>query len=500
MSDKLEGLSVYNAPKALSAVDTITSCSEDNSNDSFHIPSLPIASSFKKTYHQTCTEKKRRSQDIAEERKVIIAPPVTNIFITETSPAAPLHLHYHAGKKSRRGTALWLTAYKDRPRLVTDFDVEDMIGEGTFSNVYAARNRVDGMLYALKKLKTPFPSFLSSSDTNEEDDEQNYKRSVALNEVCALAALSHCPSIVRYYSSWLEDGYLYIQTELCLPKSLDLFVKSPLPSFIRTPLGNGGGNSSNHDSTHSGISESFGWRILVVIAEALKCMHAHNMVHLDIRPSNVFISPQPHPSSVFTVSTLPPTVAASQEDNMNFFSQNENSQKPGDRAALLLSVAASFTPVHEEKVVSAADVESNVISGRWSLKVGDLGLSRRSLDVRGVEEGEIRYCAPELITRGSGAPAIPSPASLLTLPACDIFSAGATLYELCKGSKLEQNTNEWHNIRNNLLNEDILASYSIPFTALLKQVISFVDIALFARTLVNKSFPCRCRCCRDNLV
>jgi hypothetical protein len=42
--------------------------------------------------------------------------------------------------------------------------------------------------------------------------------------VCALAVLQGCPNIIRYFSCWLQDGDLYIQTELCLDYTLEIYV------------------------------------------------------------------------------------------------------------------------------------------------------------------------------------------------------------------------------------------------------------------------------------
>jgi hypothetical protein len=87
-----------------------------------------------------------------------------------------------------------------------------------------------------------------------------------------------------------------------------------------------------------------------------------------------------------------------------------------------------------------SEVEANVLSGKWTLRIGDLGLCRLAADVSNVEEGEARYCPAELINSGSG----------IDLKKCDIFSLGASLYELCKGERLEvgdEGTAEWHDIR-----------------------------------------------------
>jgi serine/threonine protein kinase len=82
-------------------------------------------------------------------------------------------------------------------RYLEDFEEIEKIGTGSFSEVFKARNRVDGWLYAVKQAKRAFSSPTDMHNT--------------LKEVYALAALGSHPHVVRYYSAWVEDR-LYIQT------------------------------------------------------------------------------------------------------------------------------------------------------------------------------------------------------------------------------------------------------------------------------------------------
>jgi serine/threonine protein kinase len=82
-------------------------------------------------------------------------------------------------------------------RYLEDFEEIEKIGTGSFSEVFKARNRVDGWLYAVKQAKRAFSSPADMHNT--------------LKEVYALAALGSHPHVVRYYSAWVEDR-LYIQT------------------------------------------------------------------------------------------------------------------------------------------------------------------------------------------------------------------------------------------------------------------------------------------------
>jgi hypothetical protein len=83
-------------------------------------------------------------------------------------------------------------------------------GTGTFSSVFCARRRLDGTLYAVKKINK---KICSESEGN-----------LVVKESCALAALTGCPHLIRYFGCWIDDGHLHIQTEYCNKGSLDRFI------------------------------------------------------------------------------------------------------------------------------------------------------------------------------------------------------------------------------------------------------------------------------------
>eukprot|EP00752_Nemacystus_decipiens_P007162 g6414.t1 len=140
-----------------------------------------------------------------------------------------------------------------------DFDslAEGMGGdrkdEGSF--LRRVRSRVDGCLYAVKCSRRRFKG---------ESDRQKM-----LMEVYALAAV--CDSaqetlnIVRYHQAWIEDERLYIQTELCetsLEKQLE----------------------SGHRLEIDGVYAFLRQTLL-----GLEILHQHKLVHLDIKPGNIFV-------------------------------------------------------------------------------------------------------------------------------------------------------------------------------------------------------------------
>jgi Protein kinase domain len=89
-----------------------------------------------------------------------------------------------------------------------------------------------------------------------------------LKEVQFLWTLRKTKNIVKIYRSWEEGGLLFIETELCNMGSLKDQMKSPL------------------------WKESMGMgkkALLVEIASAVRAIHKSRIVHLDLKPENIFL-------------------------------------------------------------------------------------------------------------------------------------------------------------------------------------------------------------------
>jgi len=85
-------------------------------------------------------------------------------------------------------------------RYRSDFEEIEFLGKGGFGEVVKARNRLDGRLYAIKKVKL-----------DPKDSEYNRK---ILREVTTLSRLHH-EYVVRYFQAWFEeaDGTEYSDSE-----------------------------------------------------------------------------------------------------------------------------------------------------------------------------------------------------------------------------------------------------------------------------------------------
>lgn len=132
------------------------------------------------------------------------------------------------------------------------FDIECKIGVGSFGEVFKVRSKEDGRLYAVKRSRQRFRG--------------ECDRLRKLEEVDKHETLPSHPNCVGFVKAWEEKGHLYIQTELC-KMSLNVFAEE------------------NHS-----IPEEVIWNYFVDLLMALKHLHEHDLVHMDIKPENIFIS------------------------------------------------------------------------------------------------------------------------------------------------------------------------------------------------------------------
>jgi wee1-like protein kinase len=141
-----------------------------------------------------------------------------------------------------------------RSRYESDFVQIDLLGYGEFGRVFKCVHRIDGLQYAVKKICTY--------------NSKKFSMATALQEAYVLATSSIVEDnayIVRYHSVWVESDSLYISMELC-DCSLSKYIK-----------------------THE-VNEELVRKILRDICKGLKKIHAHDIVHMDIKAENILHS------------------------------------------------------------------------------------------------------------------------------------------------------------------------------------------------------------------
>lgn len=253
----------------------------------------------------------------------------------------------------------------------------NLIGKGEFGGVYKCRHRLDGCVYAIKKSLKPV-----AGSVNER---------IALNEVYAHAVLGKHPHVVRYYSAWAENDHMIIQNEYCNGGSLMDMIEENF-------------------KTGRKFSEDQLKHVLLHTAKGLKYIHSLQLVHMDIKPGNIFIS---------------------KEQKVNL--QGEDSADDG---------------FEEEHVEEEEEI---------TYKIGDLGHVTSVVNPQ-VEEGDCRYLPREILQE-----------DFTQLQKADIFALGLTIYQAARGQPLPLNGEEWHAIRNGEI--DPLPAYSMELYLLLKQMI-----------------------------
>lgn len=91
-------------------------------------------------------------------------------------------------------------------------------------------------------------------------------REEKINEVFRHEQLPYHYNLVKFYCAWEEKQRLYIQTELCA------------------------GTLSTLAENNHNIPELIIWLYLVDLLKAIDHLHSNNLIHLDIKPENIFIS------------------------------------------------------------------------------------------------------------------------------------------------------------------------------------------------------------------
>ena len=169
----------------------------------------------------------------------------------ERNSSSPYH-HSHSAVIDEHSSRL------SESRFNQDFQIIGSLGNGSFGTVYKCLSRLDGCTYAVKAAKK-----IARGATDLDR---------MLKEVHALAALSDLTDpaafhIVRYHQAWLEDRRLFIQTELCTSTLSEELKMSGLIT---------------HDTQRR-------YKLLREMSLALDLIHRKELVHLDIKPENIFI-------------------------------------------------------------------------------------------------------------------------------------------------------------------------------------------------------------------
>jgi TPR repeat protein/tRNA A-37 threonylcarbamoyl transferase component Bud32 len=140
------------------------------------------------------------------------------------------------------------------PRMIGQYEITELLGEGGIGQVYAARDTVLGREVAIKSLR---PAMLA--------DESFVERFRA--EAINLARLNH-QNITTLYSLTQEEAIPYMVMELVRGQTLDVILQGK--------------------DGHFAVNEALA--IIGQAADGLAYAHAHDVIHRDVKPSNLMIT------------------------------------------------------------------------------------------------------------------------------------------------------------------------------------------------------------------
>lgn len=144
-------------------------------------------------------------------------------------------------------------------RFHRDFRGVTAFKKGKFSTVYRAEHKTDRQIYAVRA----------------QESANIMEQQVLLREIATIAAVRSegpvCSNVLQYFSAWLEDASLHVQTELFECSLRDrLEMNQQLPCY-----------RSNPQETLA---------LLRDVAVGLGALHERGLAHTDVRPENICVT------------------------------------------------------------------------------------------------------------------------------------------------------------------------------------------------------------------
>ena len=130
--------------------------------------------------------------------------------------------------------------------MLEDYDIGGLLGKGGFAHVYRCRHRITGLEYAVKVI--------------HQSHAMTIQQEISLHSIC------HHPNIVEFIESFDDENNTYIILESC---RLNLF------KYVKT-VGK--------------LTERLSGYIVKQVFQALEYLHSRNILHRDIKLSNILIS------------------------------------------------------------------------------------------------------------------------------------------------------------------------------------------------------------------
>lgn len=148
--------------------------------------------------------------------------------------------------------------YGNSDYMSLEFREIELLGRGSFADAVKVSRKKDAKVFALKRTRTPFNGY---RDRLRQLEEVEVLLNVGKNDYC-----------IELIQAWEQVGHLYILTNYCDMGTLDAF----MGRFVE-----------------SNIQEELVRKIFCDVSSGVKHIHHLDIVHLDLKPSNIFLSNQP---------------------------------------------------------------------------------------------------------------------------------------------------------------------------------------------------------------
>ena len=138
-----------------------------------------------------------------------------------------------------------------------DFEILEVIGEGSFGRVFKARKKDNGQILALKVMKK---QYLIS----------NHQIKYAVSEAQIMRTLNH-PYLMKLIYAFQTPLHLYMAVEYCE-----------------------NGDLSQILDEHSLLEEKAAKFIVAELISGIKCLHAKGILFRDLKPENILLDSEGH--------------------------------------------------------------------------------------------------------------------------------------------------------------------------------------------------------------
>ncbi|KAA1086479.1 hypothetical protein PGTUg99_021227 [Puccinia graminis f. sp. tritici] len=342
---------------------------------------------------------------------------------TSPSPRRPAINKRHSSPtiddiQRRTNRHLFGQALSRRLRYEAEFDELETIGKGEFGEVFKVRQNTTGKVFAIKRPTRPANGPKALARQYEEVD-----------ILRRLTQPVHSAHIIQLHAAWEEDSRWNIQTEFCENGTLEHFL-GLIAGF------------------QDRVDEERIWKITSELAQAVAFMHSSGVLHLDIKPANIFITAHGGLKvGDFGLARRWPRVNPSEVRECGFLHAR----------CKLYEHAPTNPSEHGDSVIPRQFLRHGDVSDTEEKHLMRFKACGRFVGFDLEREGDREYIAPEILSGRYGEEA-------------DVFSVGLIALEIATNVVLPDNGDEWRSLRSSDFSRTDLSHLSSELVLLIKRM------------------------------